>query len=156
MEHPKSPCNDCPYRRDVKSCHMDPSALGYSPPEVYIGQIGGPFYLPCHSYTDYNDPNWKSDNTKPQCAGAAIFRANTGVDENMINPLTGERGPMSKFFYRLPKDTSIIFSSFVEFYAHHAGVPQFYAMMYLDRLRPEMLTMMMLEQGGTVTLVPKG
>lgn len=101
-----SPCGECPFNRKVT-----PNALGGSPPEMYVGQAAGPFFLPCHSTHDYTDPVARQDLTNSQCAGAAIFRANVGVDRRLPAALL-----------HLPKDTQKVFATFEEFYAHHKKI----------------------------------
>jgi hypothetical protein len=77
--------------------------------------------LPCHLHCDFKDPNWKVDavNT-PQCAGAAIFRANVGVAQFLPPAL-----------HKLPKDHEAVFSSPEEFYAHHTKIHLAVATAYL-------------------------
>lgn len=98
----KSPCNTCPFNKKVK-----PGELGGSHPMVYIEQIHGPYWLPCHSHTNYKDPNWKRDFSKPQCAGAAIFRANLQIDNKM-----------PEFLHHLPASNQV-FKNEEEFLLHH-------------------------------------
>lgn len=98
------PCETCPWRRDAA-----PGALGGSHPFKYIGQVHGPFWLPCH-----NSPGYSNDCRNPQhrqCAGAAIFRANIGVSESLPEQLD-----------RLPADREAVLSTPVEFLAHHSGI----------------------------------
>jgi hypothetical protein len=101
----KQPCNECPYSKSVT-----PGALGGSDPEVYIGQGHGPFWLPCHKNCDFSDPNWKENYEVQQCAGAAIYRANTERDSIMPDSLL-----------KLPKSDKV-FESPEELYAHHKGI----------------------------------
>lgn len=96
------PCAECPFS---KKCGE--GALGGSHPTVYVGQIHGPFWLPCHRHCDFKDPNWKSDLSVQQCAGAAIFRANLGLSERM-----------PPFLHKLPP-SDLVFSTVEEFYKHH-------------------------------------
>lgn len=103
----KKTCPECPWSRQAK-----PGALGGSPPETYLGQIVGPFLLPCHMHCDFSDPQWREKmDVTAQCAGAAIFRANIGVDTLMPDPIA-----------RQPKSTEHVFANAAEFLAHHAGV----------------------------------
>lgn len=99
------PCRDCPFTR---AC--PPGKLGGSSALTFVGQVHGPFWLPCHSHTNYADPNWKTDISKPQCAGAAMFRANVGVAELMPDGLLAATPDAS------------VFASAAEFLAHHAPV----------------------------------
>lgn len=100
------PCKECPFRRGCL-----PGYLGGSAPEVFVGQAHGNFWLPCHLHSNYEDPDWASDTSKPQCAGAAIYRANTS-----------KRTPPQ--LLTLPKDNDAVFSSPVEFLAHHKGIDE--------------------------------
>jgi hypothetical protein len=102
----RSPCRNCPFSRTT-----EPGYLGGSPPETYIGQICGPFVLPCHAGHNYHDPVARRDPNNLQCAGAAIFRANVGVD-----------GGMPAKLLHLPIDNNKVFGTFAEFLAHHRGL----------------------------------
>jgi hypothetical protein len=101
MTQHTSPCKSCPWHRDVV-----PGALGGSTPDVYVGQIIGPFWLPCHS-----SPRYRGKTSKPcdtlACAGAAQFRTKLGLDRIM------PRG----MFLLPPSDK--VFDSLTEFVAHH-------------------------------------
>jgi len=122
--HVKAPCPDCPYSREVA-----PGALGGSSPLIYIGQAAGPFVLPCHKHCDFDDPNWKlkAINT-PQCAGAAIFRANIGVDKFMPDVI-----------HKLPADRERVFATSAEFLAYHTRMSLGYAVAFLKATPPEAL-----------------
>jgi len=100
----RRPCPGCPFAR---ACA--PGGLGGSPVEVYIGQLLGGFWLPCHSNPDYNQ---QTDATVSQCAGAAIFRANLGIDA-ILPPM----------LHRLPEDQAAVFGTVEQFVAHHTGWP---------------------------------
>jgi hypothetical protein len=114
-----TPCKSCPWHRAVK-----PGALGGSPPEVYIGQIVLPFWLPCHNSEDYCGK--QSDvNKVRQCVGAATFRTNIGLTRNEI------REPLSL----LPENKELVFSDLPEFYAHHYQIPVFFARQILTDQR---------------------
>jgi hypothetical protein len=94
---------------------------------VYIGQSIGPFMLPCHMACDFDDPDWKSKvGGTPQCAGAAIYRTNIGVADNLPDAI-----------HKLPKDTATVFASPVEFLAHHARCSLAYARKLLAFYTPE-------------------
>ena len=103
-----SPCAQCSFRRDTP-----PGNLGGSPPEVYIGQIEGPFMIPCHMLCNFDDPKWREKAFKTgQCAGAAIFRANMGLPPGPV--------PINL----LPPDHTTVFSDYAEFLAHHKGISE--------------------------------
>lgn len=115
----KKPCRECPFnRKNVLGNGSE--ALGESPPEVYVGQIEGPFWLPCHM-----DKRYKGKQTDPnnnlQCAGAAIYRANIEVDHKMPRPLL-----------RLEKDTELVFADHQEFLMHYLGITREQANSWLD------------------------
>lgn len=119
----KTPCKDCPFMATTK-----PGALGGSTPETYMGQVHGPFVLPCHKHCDFDDPNWREKALEtPQCAGAAMFRKSMGISERLpavlhsLDPV----GPVL--------DTP------VKFYAHHKKISPFMAMQHLKGRPPEKL-----------------
>lgn len=87
----KQPCSDCPYRRDAI-----PGWLGGSTPEEYALLAHGEAMIMCHTKRG------------PQCAGAAIYRANV-----CKNPRTPDH-------LRLPEDTVKVFSSMREFIDYHS------------------------------------
>lgn len=95
------PCKECPFNR-----HVQPGLLGGARPEVYVGQITLPFWLPCHMDRNYRGRE-TNVNDVCQCAGAAIMRANIGCDV---------RPPL----LRLPPGSES-FTTLAEFYAHHTG-----------------------------------
>lgn len=119
-----SPCPDCPFSRTVK-----PGALGGSPPETFIGQAYGPFILPCHKTCNFSDPLWKDKTIDtPQCAGAAIFRANIGLN-----------GQFPAVIHQLAPNKDKVFANAAEFYAHHKQISQFEACKQLLVTPPAML-----------------
>lgn len=109
MSNVKTPCPSCAFRRDIT-----PGALGGSTPETFIGQAHGPFQIPCH--THYGERSYSEVHAQceaiPQCAGAAIYRANVGVAEALPEQL-----------HQLPADKQLVFASPAEFIAHHQRVP---------------------------------
>ena len=80
-QHCKS-CKSCPFSR-----RCEPGELGGSPVETYLGQITGPFFLPCHAVDGYKGNDTKLEDEVGQCAGAAIFRSNIGVSGMMPDQL---------------------------------------------------------------------
>tara|TARA_R100000541_G_scaffold21346_1_gene31291 strand:- start:26994 stop:27416 length:423 start_codon:yes stop_codon:yes gene_type:complete len=100
-------CGACPFK---KKNNLSGSNPGGSPPEVYLGQVRGPFWLPCHKDKNYADKN--SDPAKvSQCAGAAIFRSNCDLPYELPEAIA-----------ILPKDTETVFANEAEFYAHYKGI----------------------------------
>lgn len=107
VKHMQAVCKQCPWSRTV-----EPGALGGSPPETYLGQAAGPFILPCHLHCDFDDPDWKAKTVDtPQCAGAAIYRANVGMAQYLPPQV-----------HRLNPDVDTVFATSVEFLAHHKGI----------------------------------
>jgi len=105
----KKPCKECPFRKDntLKGEHP-----GGAHPFVYVGQSLGPFWLPCHMDKNYNDK--KSDpKVVDQCAGAAIYRANTGLAERMPEQILA-----------LPEDKELVFATHEEFLGHYLELPK--------------------------------
>lgn len=102
-QHSKA-CSSCPF-----SNQCPPGQLGGSPVETYIGQAVGPFFLPCHSAKGYKGNNTTLEDGLPQCAGAAILRANIGRDELMP-------GPLLKLF---AGSDSHVFDTLEDFVHHH-------------------------------------
>lgn len=88
---------------------VEPGELGGSQPQTYVGQIEGPFLLPCHE--QYTQERSIRDPNNGQCAGAAIMRANLGIATKMPAML-----------HSLPADTSQVFASHAEFLAHHEQI----------------------------------
>lgn len=139
-KHPTKPCKNCPFSRSV-----EPGALGGSDPRVYIGQANGPFWLPCHAAYDESRSAKDQDPANiGQCAGAATYRANTGVI-----PASG--------LHRLPANTDSVFSSAAEFMAHHKGITVEEADDELATLTPDVLTAIELRKAAVkVHLIPRG
>lgn len=116
-------CPECPFS---KRCA--PGALGGSDPAVYIGQINGPFWLPCHLHKGYKDKETKPEDVC-QCAGAAIFRANLNISFPKL-PLL-----------QLPPDNGEdVFKDYAEFLMHHMNISRFIAEQLLQVLPPDVLT----------------
>lgn len=107
MKNLSAPCKECAFRRD-----SEPGFLGGSPAETFVGQVFGPFMIPCHCACDFDDPNWKDKVFETsQCAGTAIFRANLGLERTLPPQL-----------HQLPANHDLVFSSPAEFMAHHKGI----------------------------------
>lgn len=107
VTHMQQVCKQCPFSRTI-----EPGALGGSSPETYLGQAAGPFVLPCHLHCDFDDPDWKAKTVDtPQCAGAAIYRANIGMAQYLPPQI-----------HRLAPNVDAVFARSVEFLAHHKKV----------------------------------
>ena len=105
----KKACGACPFKRNSFSEKPSP---GGSHPFVYLGQIRGPFWLPCHKDKDYtgkgSDPAVVS-----QCRGAAIFRSNLDTPYKLPEQLLS-----------LEKDTGDVFSNESEFLQHYLDIDE--------------------------------
>ena len=79
----RHPCGECPFSRQCT-----PGGTGGADPTVYVGQAQGAFWLPCHMDKDYNKES-ALDNAGmiAQCAGAAVYRANVGIDARIPSAL---------------------------------------------------------------------
>lgn len=84
------PCTDCPWRRDSL-----PGWLGGASSSEWVRAAHGEDKVPCHVHGNV------------QCAGLAVYRANTAKscrDSSII---------------KLPKDKTSVFASPAEFINHH-------------------------------------
>ena len=99
----KKPCKSCPFSRTGNQDKPNP---GGSSPERYLGQIRGPFYLPCHRSKDYKSETTTVENTIP-CAGAAIFRSNCDLPYKLPEGLSVSPDN---------KNEELVFSNEKEFY----------------------------------------
>ena len=121
------PCQDCPFRRGV-----EPGTLGGSPPDVFIGQIAGPFVLNCHKAEGYRDllrdVTVEKARETPLCAGAALFRANLR-DNAALSSLC----LLPPELMTLPPDHDAAFSSLEEFVAWHLGISTAEAGIWIEK-----------------------
>lgn len=132
------PCHDCPFARHTKD-----GALGGGAPETYLGQILGPFWLPCHNSAGYEEN--RRDPTHEQCAGAAIFRANVGVDVMMPSALL-----------HLPKGDPQVLTGPIEFLQHHCRMTDEQATAWLNAHPPDkMLRDELAKQEAQLMLLPR-
>lgn len=120
MSH--KPCKECPFSRECPSGH-----LGGGRPTTFIGQAHGPFVLSCHSDSEYEQSTaiekWQE---LTPCAGAAMYRANTGRDKLMPDAI-----------YKLPENRELVFSSPEEFLVHHADITIEQAREFLKEAPPD-------------------
>lgn len=119
----KKPCKTCPWSRSVGV-----GETGGAHPFKFIGQAHGPFWLPCHSSPGYEADRRNQEHR--QCAGAAIYRANSGASEHIPDQL-----------HRLPEDRELVFASPEEFLAHHASMTLEEAGEEMRKYPPTLLTM---------------
>lgn len=86
----RKPCSDCPFARTALK-----GWLGIVPINEWVRALRGEGKVDCHTLIG------------PQCAGAAIFRANIC------------KKPRDKSLLTLPPDEKLVFSSVEEFTKHH-------------------------------------
>lgn len=122
----------CPFRRDTP-----PGELGGSTTDVYVGQAHGPFWLPCHNSPGYSSET-RRDPKHAQCAGAAIFRANTGRASALPAGLLS-----------LPPDKEKVFGSYAEFVSHHEKAPLDFAERKLRFFPPDLMMIAQMERSTT-------
>lgn len=139
----RKPCKECPFAR-----HVQPAVAGLGDPCRYVGQAVGPFWLPCHEAPGYEENKFAPDNVEriPQCAGAAIYRANVGVLHKF-----------SAAFLHAEKNTELVFASHAELLAHHLQIPLKEAELLLRDTPAEVMCLTELRRAGAdkVRLVPK-
>lgn len=140
MDKHLKPCRECPFNKQAGLNKKD--HLGGSETVVYIGQARGPFWLPCHM-----DKAYKGKTSDPavvdQCRGAAIFRANCGIDHEMPPQLL-----------HLPEDRKMVFDSFEEFLSHYEKISIEESTEFLKMMNPEFW--MQIEMGASeVKVIPK-
>lgn len=100
----KKVCDQCPFSRSTPKSYLDTRGNNGG---RFVAQANCNAILPCHR----EDP----DNNAvvgqcQQCAGAAIFRANIGVADQ-LSPRLG----------KLEADTETVFATNAELLAHHTG-----------------------------------
>ena len=134
----KKPCKTCPWRKGSPKLTVTKSG----DPARFVGQAHGPFWLPCHSSSGY-DENTRNVEHK-QCVGAAMFRDLVGVAERLPAQLAKQKG-----------DPNIVFGSPAEFLAHHAQIPAWVAESFLQEHPPSSLLVSELALQGVAPLKKK-
>lgn len=132
----KRPCAECPFRRDVL-----PKVTTEVQPLRLIGQAAGPFWLPCHMEKGYGGPgSCEGVGEIQQCAGAAIFRANTEISEYDERTTTEKLASlMPPQLHALPADHEAVFSSPIELLAAFRRVSIAEATKLLEETTPMFL-----------------
>ena len=101
-----TPCATCPWRRDNQA----PGWPGASAPGEFLQQLDAGERMPCHCSVDYEQKDWRDQAKEaPECAGAAIHRAN--------------RAMHAPGLLKLPAVYDLVFTRPHEFIAHHARRP---------------------------------
>jgi hypothetical protein len=100
-EPTKTPCNECPWRRDAAAGHLGPL-----PAEAWVALVHSDEAIACHK-TIEESGNWDTPKIR-QCAGAGIHRTNTF------------KSPRDREVWRSEEpDHEVVFSRSTEFVAHH-------------------------------------
>lgn len=70
----KTPCEQCPFKID-----SIPGYLGATTAEQFIESTYGEIHMPCHTYIDYDDPDWEAEQLPfaSHCAGSLIHLKNS-------------------------------------------------------------------------------
>jgi hypothetical protein len=95
QSQPTKPCHDCPFARDAIN-----GWLGTMSIDEWIAAVRGESRIDCHALEG------------PQCAGAAIYRANIC------------KRPRDRSLLALAADRTRVFANAVEFREHHSKPPQ--------------------------------
>lgn len=135
-----SPCKECAFVRTI-----EPGALGGSSPETYIGQCHGPYVVPCHLRHNCDNDEARRNPNNAQCAGVAVFRANTGRADELLQLMPPH---IREKFLWLPKDTEHVFATNAEFLAHHKQITLEEAEKELAETPPEVLLQIELRRPG--------
>ncbi len=139
----RKPCDSCPFARATDIAKIGgPGRVGGSGPERYLGQAYGPFFLACHTAKGYSATNPTMDQVP--CAGAAIFRANTGRDK--VQP---------KDMPCADADRDLVFATPAELYACHMKVDSEVAETWLSIVPPLAMMTVELEDANTRVLPGK-
>lgn len=102
-EPTKSPCNECPWRRNSLPGHLGPHTA-----EEWVGLAHSEAPIACHKTIEV-DGSWDTPGIR-QCAGAGIFRTNV---------LKSPRSP--EVWTADEPDPKTVFQWGSEFVAHHTG-----------------------------------
>lgn len=127
----KTPCSGCPFSR-----HSPMEKAGKVSPFVLLGQVYGPFVLPCHQEPGYEKGVYNPAHA--HCAGAATFRGNVEVGDRV----THLNLPV------LPKNTLDVVATPAELLMKHLGWTEAEANGYLDNIRPDSLMLFELGKNG--------
>lgn len=108
MTRRKKPCKECPFN---KKANLKTDDLGGSAPEVYLGQLNSPFWLPCHLDKNYNGKQSNMDKVGV-CVGAAMLRSTLKTRYKFT----------SEFTPVIEKDSSS-FDNCADFLSHYKNIP---------------------------------
>lgn len=114
-------CEQCPFARTTSKEYLDTRGDNS---ERFIGQSLINAVLPCHMESDDNNATVGEGR---QCAGAAKFRANLGVD--WLHESIG----------KLPRDVNKVFGTAPALLAHHKGITVAEAFDYMEETPPTLM-----------------
>lgn len=108
----KSPCRECPFRRDSV-----PGYLGGYTPEMYLDAVKSPASLACHCSPGFHEGEIERQRV---CTGLAAFRANIGHIASILHPVYGAvPAEAHKSTQHVGSDDETYFGTEREFYDHH-------------------------------------
>lgn len=108
----KSPCVECPFRRDSA-----PGYLGGYTPEMYLEAVRSPASLACHKSAGFHEGKIESQRV---CTGLAAFRANIGHIASVVHPQYGVVPSQAhESTQYVGCDDEHYFGNEQEFYDHH-------------------------------------
>lgn len=74
MKTNKTPCNECPYRKDSLPGYLGDESHN---PELFLQQLDCKEMHPCHQMVDWNDYTEKDLGAASKCTGALQFMNNS-------------------------------------------------------------------------------
>jgi hypothetical protein len=112
QEASKTPCVECPLRRDSV-----PGYLGGYTPEMYVEMLHGPASVACHKSPGFQE---RQIERQRHCTGVAAYRANVGHITIALHPVAG-------YVVTSAHDSTVLvgedrenyFASPLEFVRHH-------------------------------------
>lgn len=108
----KTPCVECPFRRDSASGYLG----GYTP-EMYLDAVKSPASLACHRSKGFHEGEIEQQRL---CTGLAAFRANIGHIASVLHPAYGAVPTVAHESTQfVGSDDETYFGTEQEFYDHH-------------------------------------
>lgn len=107
----KTPCVECPFRRDSASGYLG----GYTP-EMYLDAVKSPASLACHKSPGFHEGDIEKQRV---CTGLAAFRANIGHVAAVDTPYGRIPTAAHESTQYVGCDDETYFGNEKEFYDHH-------------------------------------
>jgi len=127
-------CGQCPFAKSTPKTYLD--TMGQNG-QKFIGQAQAGMYLPCYMEVGFGE--FLKNPHLPQCAGAAKYRANVGIE-------------VPKGIGTLPPDRETVFESPEELLAHHRGIDLEHAKRIMATVPATYLARMELLQGRFIRI----